>query len=126
MKIFEHERRLERHRLQIAERLRGFLAVVERLGARLVLAHAGRISRFRNQFTHVAATADQSAGNAPLEGSEIQRRAGRPNEAHRSHLFHRFHHHDGRGRAEQNFQALEGIGHKGLGSLSLTMRDLLP
>ena len=33
MKIFENEGRFERHRLQIAERLGGFLAVVEGLGA---------------------------------------------------------------------------------------------
>ena len=35
MKVFENKCRFERHRLQIAERLGRFLAVVERLGAGL-------------------------------------------------------------------------------------------
>ena len=36
MKVFENECRFERHRLQVAERLGWFLAVVERLGAGIV------------------------------------------------------------------------------------------
>ena len=44
MKVFEHKCRFERHRLQVAERLGGFLAVVEGLGAGIwiVSGAAGR------------------------------------------------------------------------------------
>ena len=122
MKILEHECRFQRHCLQVAERLGGLLAVVEPLGPRQIVTRAaGGKTGFRDQLSDFAAATNQSAGNAPLECGQAQRRAGRPHQAHRAHLFHRLHHDNGSRRAEQDFQAFEGICHKGL-----TSHDLLP
>jgi hypothetical protein len=75
----------------------------------------------RNQFANVTAATNQPAGDAPLEGSQIQGRTSYSDEANRAHLLDRLHYHDGRGGVEKDFQALKGIGHKGL-----TIWDLLP
>ena len=127
VKVFQDKCSLDRHRLQIAERLGWFLAVVERLCASLIMAQGSSGKAYlRDRFSHVAAAARQSAGDAPLESSQIQRRAGCPHQTHRPHLFHGFHHDNGGGRIEQDFQALQGIWHKGLTVYGLTIKDLLP
>jgi hypothetical protein len=74
-----------------------------------------------DQFSDVNAAANQSTGDAPLERSQIQGGAGDAHQANRAHLLHGFHHDNRRGRIEQDFQAFEGVGHKGL-----TICDLLP
>ena len=127
MKVFEDKRRFEGHRLQIAKRLGWFFAVVKCLGARLVVSWAsGGKASVRDQFSELAAAPDQSAGNTPLKGGEVEERARGSYQTHGPHLFHGFHHHNRSGRAEQDFQALQGIWHKGMTVYRLTSWDLLP
>ena len=70
---------------------------------------------------YVAARADQSVGDAPLKDGHVEISAGGAHQAYGARLLHRLHHDDGRGRVDQDFEALKRIRHMGL-----TSRNLLP
>lgn len=59
----------------------------------------------------VRSRAQQSIGNAPLKGGDVQLRTRPPHQIHGERLLRRLHDHDGRRRIDQDFQSIERVTH---------------